>query len=184
MCLPCACFLEPEPIMVSQNRCTFENIDSCTGNRPCFEDKNVTRLMNMPLLYGNSTHCTQWDCCYSDDRIWFLSVTRVKSHECMSIRLISQESRPFIEKYIENNKKKQSKPCITGSCVGNQSVTAGIPTQRANHAENVSKSWCHHGFILMLRQQIWQHIWQHMNIIIQCDLVFSNDKNAHHGKLC
>ena len=41
--------------------------------------------------------------------------------------------------------KKPPKFRVTGLCEGNQPVTGGFPSQRANNAENVSIWWRHHG---------------------------------------
>ena len=45
--------------------------------------------------------------------------------------------------------KKTSTLHITGLCVGNSPVTGEFSTQMASKAENVSISWCHHGWLVL-----------------------------------
>ena len=46
--------------------------------------------------------------------------------------------------YSGADKKKTSKPRVTGICEGNSPVTGEFPTQRASNAGNISIWWRHH----------------------------------------
>ena len=65
-------------------------------------------------------------------------VSNHQPHDCLLNRLFSRRS------------KRTSKLRVTGLCAGNSPGTGEFPAQMASNAENVSISWRHHGFVVIL----------------------------------